>query len=440
MTTTATLPEPAPVQDANNPYDAARLQFDRVADRLSLDRATRDLLRSPLREFRFQIPIRMDDGSRRVFSGMRVQHNDARGPSKGGIRFSPSGSADEVRALAMWMPWKCAIADLPLGGGKGWIDCDPRELSAAEQERVCRGWVRQMAGHVGADVDVPAPDVMSTGQHMAWMLDELETIRGRREPGFITGKPLPLGGSAGRVEATGRGVVTVLHAVLDAMNVTSQARLLASVQGFGNVAQYACRRFVERGGIVRAVSSWNGTEGRAYTYEREQGVDVDALARITDTYGAIDKSHAARLGYNVLPGDAWIEQPVDVLIPAALEAQLTPDSIQGIHGRVRFVAEGANGPTTPEADELLGERGITVIPDVLANAGGVTCSYFEQVQSNGGTRWTKDKVLRSLDLSLTTAVEHVTATARREQVALREAANLVGVARVAEACQLRGWV
>ena len=440
MTTTATLPALAPVHAANNPYDAARVQFDRVADRLSLDRAMRDLLRSPLREFRFQIPIRMDDGSRRVFSGMRVQHNDARGPSKGGIRLSPSGSADEVRALAMWMTWKCAIADLPLGGGKGWIDCDPRELSDAEQERVCRGWVRQMASHLGADIDVPAPDVMSTGQHMAWMLDELETIRGRREPGFITGKPLPLGGSAGRVEATGRGVVTVLHAVLEAMNVTSQGRLLASVQGFGNVAQHACRRFVERGGIVRAVSSWNKNDGRAYTYERERGLDVDELVRITDAYGAIDKTHAARLGYNVLPGEAWIEQPVDVLIPAALEAQLTPESIEGLDGRVRFVAEGANGPTTPEADDLLAARGVTVIPDVLANAGGVTCSYFEQVQSNGGIRWAKDKVLRSLDASLTSAVEHVTATARREQVSLREAANIVGVSRVAEACQLRGWV
>lgn len=205
MTTTATLPASAPARNTNNPYDAARRQFDRVADRLNLDRAMRDLLRSPMREFRFQIPIRMDDGSRRVFTGMRVQHNDARGPSKGGIRFSPSGSADEVRALAMWMSWKCAIADLPLGGGKGWIDGDPRLLSAAEQAQLCRGWVRQMAAHVGADADVPAPDVMSTGQHMAWMLDELETIRGRREPGFITGKPLGLGGSAGRVEARAAG-------------------------------------------------------------------------------------------------------------------------------------------------------------------------------------------------------------------------------------------
>jgi glutamate dehydrogenase (NAD(P)+) len=438
MTTLLAAPETARAHAAN-PYDAARLQFDRAAERLGLDRAMRDLLRSPMREFRFQIPIRMDDGTMRVFTGMRVQHNDARGPSKGGIRLSPAGSPDEVRALAMWMTWKCAIADLPLGGGKGWIDCDPRELSAAEQERLCRGWVRQIARQVGADIDVPAPDVMSTAQHMAWMLDEFETIHGRREPGFITGKPLPLGGSAGRVEATGRGVITVLHAALEALNVTANTRLTASVQGFGNVARYASRRFIERGGLVRAVSSWSGRDGCAYTYERQDGIDVDALEAITDRFGAIDKARAAQLGYNVLPGDAWIEQAVDVLIPAALEGQLTAASVRGIHGRVRFVAEGANGPTTPDADAVLRDRGITVIPDVLANAGGVTCSYFEQVQSNTGTVWAREKVLTSLDAYLLRAVSQVIETARREDVSLRDAANLTGVAKVAEACRLRGW-
>ena len=435
-----TVLEPAREAAVINPLTAARQQFDRVADRLSLDAATRQLLRAPLREYRFQIPIRMDDGAMRVFTGMRVQHNDARGPLKGGIRFSPHGSADEVRALAMWMTWKCAIADLPLGGGKGWIDCDPRELSAAEQERVCRGWVRQLARNVGADRDIPAPDVMSSGQHMAWMLDEFETIHGRHQPGFITGKPLPIGGSAGRVEATGRGVITVLYAALETLNVSAGSRITASVQGFGNVAKYACRRLVERGGLVRAVSTWHPSDGCAYTYERQEGLDLDQLEALTDAFGAIDKAGAARLGYNVLPGDAWIEQPVDVLIPAALEGQLTPESIRGIDGRVRFIAEGANGPTTPEADSLLEARGITVIPDVLANAGGVTCSYFEQVQSNTGTWWSREKVLTMLDASLTRAVEEVTKTAAREDVTLREAANLVGVARVAEACRLRGWV
>ena len=434
MTTVLTAP-PA----AANPYEAAQLQFDRVADRLRLDDAVRQLLRSPLREYRFQIPVRMDDGTWRVFTGMRVQHNDARGPAKGGIRLSPDGSADEVRALAMWMTWKCAIADLPLGGGKGWIDCDPRTLSAAEQERICRGWVRQIAREIGADRDVPAPDVMSTAQHMAWMLDEYETIHGRREPGFITGKPLPLGGSAGRVEATGRGVITALHATLEALNVSAGTRLAASVQGFGNVAKFAARRLIERGGLVRAVSTWNAVDECAYTYEKPDGIDVAELERITDPYGAIDKAAAARLGYNVLPGDAWLELSVDVLIPAALEGQITGENAGRIDGRVRFIAEGANGPTTPEADMLLAARDITVIPDVLANAGGVTCSYFEQVQSNTGSWWSREKVLTLLDQSLTRAVEEVTRTAEREGVTLREAANLVAVSRVAEACRLRGW-
>jgi glutamate dehydrogenase (NAD(P)+) len=439
--TTTVLSSPAGTAGAAvNPYASAQHQFDRVADRLRLDAATRQLLRAPLREFRFQIPVRMDDGTRRVFTGMRVQHNDARGPAKGGIRLSPHGSPGEVRALAMWMSWKCAIADLPLGGGKGWIDCDPRTLSAAEQEQLCRGWVRQLSRNVGADRDVPAPDVMSTAQHMAWMLDEYETIHCVRPPGFITGKPAALGGSAGRVEATGRGVVTVLHAILDAMNVTVSTRLTASVQGFGNVARYACRRFVERGGIIRAVSSWHAADGCAYTFERADGIDVGALERITDPFGAVDKAAAARLGLNVLPGDAWIEQGVDVLIPAALEGQITVDAVSRIDGRVRFIAEGANGPTTPDADLRLDDRGITVIPDVLANAGGVTCSYFEQVQSNTGTWWSREKVLTQLDASLTRAAGEVARAAEREGASLRDAANTVGVARVAEACRLRGWV
>lgn len=437
MTTLLARPE-AVDHAAANPYDAARRQFDRVADRLGLDQAARALLRAPMREFVFQIPVRMDDGRVRVFTGMRVQHNDARGPAKGGVRFAP-GSPDEVRALAMWMSWKCAIADLPLGGGKGWIDGDPRTLSLTEQERLCRGWVRQLARHTGADIDVPAPDVMSTGQHMAWMLDEFETIHGRREPGFITGKPLALGGSEGRVEATGRGVITVLHAVLEATNTSIEAPLTASVQGFGNVATHACRRFIERGGIVRAVSSWYAPDRCAYTYERESGLDIDELVRISDAFGAIDKAQAARLGYNVLPGDAWLEQPVDVLIPAALEGQITADAAHRIDGRVRVIVEGANGPTTPDGDAVLEGRGITVIPDVLANAGGVTCSYFEQVQSNTGAAWPREKVLTSLDASLTRAVTRVVETATREGVTLREAANLVGVGLVAEACRLRGW-
>jgi len=420
-------------------HQIARQQFERIADRLGLDRATRELLRSPKRELQFLIPVHMDDGSRRVFRGVRVQHNDARGPFKGGVRLSAGGDVDHVRALAMWMTWKCAIADLPLGGAKGWIDCDPGALSVREQERLCRGWVRQIAGSLGPDIDVPAPDVASSAQHMAWMLDEFETIHGARRPGFITGKPLPLGGSAGRTEATGYGVVTVLELMLDRLGLDLRG-ITASVQGFGNVAQHAVRRLVALGGRVTAVSSWDRREGRAYTYERASGIDVEQLLQITDEYGSIDMVRAIELGYDVLPGEAWLTRPVDVLIPAATEKQIVAGNVGDIHSRVQLVVEGANGPTTPDADELLAERGILVVPDVLANAGGVTASYFEQVQSNTGDYWSHEDVIEALGESMRRAFRDVVELSERERVTLREAAYMIGVGRVADASRLRGWV
>ena len=420
-------------------YQVAQEQFDRIADRLGVDQATRDLLRSPRRELQFLIPMRMDDGTRRVFRGVRVQHNDARGPFKGGIRLSPRGSVEDVRALAMWMTWKCAIADLPLGGAKGWIECDPSALSLGEQELLCRGWVRQIAGSLGPDIDVPAPDVASSAPHMAWMLDEFETIQGSRRPGFITGKPLALGGSAGRVEATGHGVVTVLQLMLERLDVDVRSTT-ASVQGLGNVAQHAIRRFVALGGTVSAVASWDLKEGAAYTYERSGGIDLDQLLRITDEYGSIDMVRAIELGYEVLPGDAWLTRPVDILIPAATEKQITGGNVRAIHRQVRLVVEGANGPTAPDADPMLTDRGIVVVPDVLANAGGVTASYFEQVQSNTGRYWSRDEVLAMLDASMTRAFRQVVETSEREGVTLRDAAYMIGIGSVAEASRLRGWV
>ena len=439
MTSLAAPSATRPTGDHPNAFAMARQQFDRIADRLDLDAATRDLLRSPMREFQFLIPVRMDDGTKRVFLGVRVQHNDARGPFKGGVRLSPSGSVYEVRALAMWMTWKCAIADLPLGGAKGWIDCDPRTLSLREQEQVCRGWVRQLSGNVGPEVDVPAPDVMSSAQHMAWMLDEFETIHRSRRPGFITGKPLALGGSEGRAEATGHGVITVLRLMLEQLDLDPR-RVTASVQGFGNVAQHAVRAFIALGGSVTAVSCWDRKERVPYTYAKAGGVDADQLVRITDQYGSIDMVRAIDLGYEVLPGDAWLAQPVDVLIPAALEGQITPQSISRMSRRVRVILEGANGPTTPTADAQLAQRKIAVVPDVLANAGGVTCSFFEQVQSNSGYFWPHDEVIAKLDESLARAFRHVLDTAAREEVTLREAAYIVGIERVVDACRLRGWV
>jgi glutamate dehydrogenase (NAD(P)+) len=422
-----------------NSFEMAQRQFDRVADILDLDQGTRELLRVPLREYQFSIPVRMDDGTTRVFRGFRVQHNDARGPSKGGIRFHPLETIDTVRALAMWMTWKCAVVDIPLGGGKGGVVCDPHNLSAAEQEQICRGWVRQMARNIGPLSDVPAPDVMTTPQHMLWMLDEYEAIHGVKAPGFITGKPVGMGGSLGRTEATGYGVVFTIREALREMGI-SPSGTTASVQGFGNVAQHAVRLFHQIGGRVTTVSCWDQADQTSYAYRKIDGIDVDELAGIADAFGGIDKTRAQALGYEVLPGDEWIAQEVDILIPAALENQLRADNVGRIHPRVRIVAEGANGPTTPEADRVLQERGIFVIPDFLANAGGVTCSYFEQVQSNTNYYWEKDEVLGKLDVKMTSAFAAVSELARRQQLFMRDAAYVIAISRVAKACHDRGWV
>jgi glutamate dehydrogenase (NAD(P)+) len=392
-----------------------------------------------MREHAFAIPVRMDDGKVKIFRGFRVQHNDARGPSKGGIRFHPQETLDTVRALATWMTWKCAVVDIPLGGGKGGVICDPHNLSAREQEAICRGWVRQMAKNVGPLVDVRAPDVMTTPQHMLWMLDELEVIHGTKLPGFITGKPVGMGGSLGRTEATGYGLVYTLREALKDMNI-APAATTASVQGFGNVAQYAIRLYQELGGKVICVSSWDQGDQTSYAFRKLDGVDVDALLSVTDSFGGIDKARARSLGYEVLPGDKWIEQDVDILIPAALENQVTGDNVGRISTRVKVVAEGANGPTTPEADKVLAARNIFVIPDFLANAGGVTCSYFEQVQSNMNYYWDRDEVLEKLDRKMTSAFRAVSDLARREKMFMRDAAYAIAIERVAKACRDRGWV
>lgn len=419
--------------------DEAHAQFDRAARRLGLDAGTTQLLRSPMREHHVAIPIRKDDGTTQVFRGVRVQHNDARGPYKGGIRFHPATTVDDARALAMWMTWKCAVMDLPLGGAKGMVLCDPRTLSPAEQEHICRGWVRQMARNMGPSLDVPAPDVMTSAQHMVWMLDEFEVIHGVKLPGVITGKPVGLGGSPGRVEATGYGVVAALREALQRLG-RAPADTSASIQGFGKVAQHAARRYRELGGTVTAVSSWSAADGAAYTVRHAAGVDPEALAGITDAFGTIDRHRAADLGYEVLPGTAWLEQAVDILIPAALEGQITRANAARVHGQVAVIVEAANGPTTGEAGEALEERGILVVPDVLANAGGVTCSYFEQVQGNANYQWSREDVLQKLDARMTAACSAVYETSEREQTSLRDAAYLIAVDRVARACQQRGWV
>lgn len=422
-----------------NPYRMAQQQFDGVAEQLGLDTATRNLLRVPDRELHFNIPIRMDDGGYQVFRGFRIQHNDARGPCKGGIRFHPQETVDTVRALSMWMTWKTAVVDIPLGGGKGGVICDPHNLSMREQEALCRGWVRKIIQYVGPDRDVPAPDVMTSGQHMLWMLDEYEQLVGHKAPGFITGKPIGLGGSLGRTEATGFGVI---YAVREALAEKGQRieNTTASVQGFGNVAQHAIELFHSYGGKVLCVSSWDQKEQAAFCVRRKDGVDLKQLRAMTNSYGEISRAKAVDAGYEVLPGDDWITQEVDVLIPAAMENQINRDTAPHIPGSVKIIAEGANGPTTPPGDAIVREKGIWLIPDFLANAGGVTCSYFEQVQSNMNYFWTRDEVISKLDTKMTDAYYAVSQMAHRRNILMRDAAYMIAIARVAEACKMRGWV
>jgi glutamate dehydrogenase len=421
-----------------NAFEMAQAQFDKVADILQLEESVRDILRQPMREYHFNIPVHMDDGKVKVFRGFRVQHNDARGPGKGGIRFHPQETVDTVRALAMWMTWKCSVVNIPLGGSKGGVICDPHNLSMREQELLCRGWVRQLAKDVGPLNDVPAPDVMTSPQHMLWMLDEYEAISGSKYPGFITGKPVGMGGSLGRTEATGYGVVYTIREALKLMDVKPEDTL-ASVQGFGNVSQYAIQLYQRLGGKVVCVSSWDQQDQKSYAFRRDVGVDLEELQRITDRFGGVDKEKAQALGYEVLDGDAWIEQDVDILIPAALENQINKTTVEKVSDRVKIVAEGANGPTTPEADAILEERGVYVIPDFLANAGGVTCSYFEQVQCNMNYFWEKEETLTRLDTKMTSAFHEVHELAKKRDLFMRDAAYVIAVKRVAQACKDRAW-
>jgi glutamate dehydrogenase len=423
-----------------NAFEMAQQQFDRVAELLNLDPQISEVLRWPLREFSFRIPVRMDDGSLRVFQGFRVQHNDARGPSKGGIRFHPSETLDTVRALGTWMTWKCAVADIPLGGGKGGVIVDPATLSTTEKERLCRGWVQQMWKNIGPRNDVPAPDVGTTPQMMGWMMDEYSKLVGQFTPGVITGKPLGGGGSLGRTEATGFGVIYTVREAMKHLNLDPK-KCVAALQGFGNVAQYASIGFVELlGGKVACVSCWDRHDKTAYTYSHTDGIDPHFLLSITDQYGTIDKEKATAKGYVIEDGDAWITKEADVLIPAALEGQINAESVKKISSRVKIVAEGANGPTTPEADEYFKAHGIFNIPDFLCNAGGVTTSYFESVQNDMNFYWTKQEVLEKLDIKMTQAFKDVLEMSVKEKVYMRDAAYMVAIGRVVKAMELRGWI
>jgi glutamate dehydrogenase len=422
-----------------SPLKVAQAQLDRVADLLELDGQTRDLLREPMREHRFSIPVRMDGGSVRIFRGFRVQHNDARGPCKGGVRFHPGGSIDLVQALAMWMSWKCAVVDIPLGGSSGGVAVDLHDLSQGEQERLCRGWVRVLSRDMGPLVDVPEPDLMTNAQHMLWMLDEYETISNARFPGAITGKPVGLGGSLGRWEAAGYGLVFCVREALKEVSLRPD-KCWASIQGYGTVGRNAAEMWQRLGGRVLCVAAWDQGAQTAVTFRKPSGVLVEELDPLTDSFGGVDRVRAAALGYEVLPGDAWLAQDVDVLIPAAVENQIKASSVDLISQRVRVVAEGADAATSPEASDALRSRGVLIVPHLLANAGGVTCSYFEQVQSNANYYWPRDEVLAKLDVQMTSAYIAVSDLARKRKLSMGDAALVIAVSRLAAACRARGWV
>jgi len=426
--------------EARNPFEQAQAQFDHGAEQLGLLDEVRTMLRWPLREFRFQIPVRMDDGHTQVYFGFRVQHNDARGPAKGGIRFHPNETLDTVRALAMWMTWKCAVADIPLGGGKGGVIINPASLSVSEKERLCRGWVDQIWKNIGPRMDVPAPDVGTTPQMMAWMMDEYTKLVGQYTPGVFTGKPVDMGGSLGRTEATGFGVIYTVREAMKHLGLDPR-QCVASIQGFGNVAQYAAIGFVDTlGGKVACVSCYDLADKKPYTYSHPDGIDPHFLQSITDQYGTIDKVKAKAAGYVMEEEMAWIDKDVDVLIPSALEGMVNKDTAPRIGPRVKLIAEGANGPTTLEGDEIVKQRGIFLIPDFLCNAGGVTTSYFESVQNDMNYYWSRDEVLQRLDQKMTKAFHDVLDMSLAHKVYMRDAAYLVAIDKVVKAMRLRGWV
>jgi glutamate dehydrogenase (NAD(P)+) len=411
-----------------NPFTVAQQQLDAAADKLGLDAVTHELLRWPQRELRCTIPVQMDDGTTRIFHGYRVQYNDARGPAKGGLRWHPDETIDTVRALAAWMTWKTAVVDIPLGGGKGGVTCNPKELSDSEKQRLARGYMRKIASSISAYKDVPAPDVYTTPQIMAWMMDEYETLAGEHQPGCITGKPLCLGGSAGRTDATARGGIYAIREAAKVLGIDLNGKTMA-VQGFGNAGQYAA--FLGSSILGLKLVAASDSQGGIYN---KNGLDpLKAIDHKLKT-GSLRGFPEA----DAMTNEELLELDVTVLFPSALESCITASNAGKL--RCRISCELANGPTTPEADEILYQKNVFVLPDFLANAGGVTVSYFEQVQNASNFYWPLEEVHKRLDEKMTAAFHGVYEMYAKEKVNMRQAAYLVSVARVAEACKLRGWV
>lgn len=414
--------------DALNPFEMAQRQLDTAAATLGLDEGTHMFLRNPQHEVKVNIPVRMDDGTTKVFPGFRIQHSTARGPAKGGLRWHPDETVDTVRALATWMTWKTSVVDIPLGGGKGGIICDPKTLSDNEKERLARAFIRAIYRDIGTQNDVPAPDVNTTPQIMAWMMDEYEVINQGSAPGIITGKPLPLGGSKGRTDATARGGLITVRETAKAKKLELKGKSMV-IQGFGNVGKWCAILAKEMLGVnVIAVSDEYGG------IINEQGLDIDKLCKHYDRTGSV-KDFA---GTKAISNTELLETECYILVPAAIEGVITEKNVDKIDCKI--LLELANGPTTPEADEILYKKGTFLIPDFLANAGGVTVSYFEQVQNTYNYYWELEEVHQRLDDKMTSAFSAVYEMAQNEKIDMRQAAYLVAVKRVAEAAKLRGWV
>ncbi|MCF0234764.1 MAG: Glu/Leu/Phe/Val dehydrogenase [Thermoguttaceae bacterium] len=413
--------------EERNPFTIAKNRVVKAAQALGLDAATTDLLCTPQREVHVALPVKMDDGTTKVFQGFRVQFSTARGPAKGGLRWFPTETIDTVRALACWMTWKTSVVDIPLGGGKGGIICNPKELSEGEKERLARAYVRAVAPIIGITKDVPAPDVYTTGQIMVWMMDEYEKMTMECHPGVITGKPIELGGSQGRGDATARGGVYVARECAKAYGVDLKGKAVA-IQGFGNAGQFAATLSEEILGMkVVAVSD---SKGGIYIPE---GVSAQKLVDYKLANGTI----VGFPGAKAITNDELLALDVCMLVPAALENTITTATAPTV--KAKFVCELANGPTTPEADEILNAKGVIVMPDYLANAGGVTVSYFEQCQNAQNYYWELEEVHKRLDQKMTNAFKAVYEMAVEKKTSLRDAAYLVAIKRVADAMKLRGW-
>lgn len=418
--------EPAPLKDKENPFEAMMSRFHVASQILGLEEEIYNVLKSPAKQVIVSLPVTMDDGSIKVFEGYRVVHSNILGPSKGGIRFDPLVNLDEVKALAAWMTWKCAVVDIPYGGAKGGVTCNPREMSAGEIERLMRAYTQAMNDIFGPDKDIPAPDMGTGPREMAWLMDQFSRIQGMTVPAVVTGKPIVLGGSLGRTEATGRGVMVSTMAAMEKLKINPY-KATCAVQGFGNVGSWAARLLHERGLIIQAVSDISGA------YYNEAGIDIEAAVTYRDNNrGSLDGFSGAEK----INGDELLTLNVDVLVPAATEDVITSGNATNI--KAKLIVEGANGPTSSKADNIINEKGIVVVPDILANAGGVTVSYFEWIQNRLGYKWTADRVNRRSDRIMKDAFTNVFRVSQEYKVPMRIAAYMVAIDKVAKTYKFRG--